>query len=114
PIRTRRTRPEPGRAVQHLRARPRRCDPVPRRALRMMSLQSPQNALQKQYPGLYARTVNPLPCSQTLPNAFRAFSTTGRVLSHAPVRDHDLSNMDDNAKRAGSLLIATLATLGLK
>lgn len=70
--------------------------------------------LQRVYPTLYARPVHPLPLAHVVPNAFRSFETLKQVTRHKGASDDDLANLDDNSKRVGSLLIATLATLGLK
>ena len=69
-------------------------------------------------PGLnapqYARTVSNYPLSQTLPKAIQSAKTLNDVRQYKTVKDSQLAGFDDNAKRFGSLLIATLATLGLK
>lgn len=73
-----------------------------------------QADLQRRYPGAYARKANPLPLADALPNLKRAGASLWQTRTTTPVKDDDLANLDDHMKRAGSLLIATLATLGLK
>lgn len=70
--------------------------------------------LQKQYPANYAHLVHPLPMTQVVPNVNRAFATLDKARRYQPIKDHELANLDDTLKRGGSLLIASLATLGLK
>jgi hypothetical protein len=73
-----------------------------------------EKSLQAKFPGLYARTVQPRPMNRIFPNMAHAADTLGKAVTYKPVKDHELANLDDYTKRAGSLLIATLATLGLK
>lgn len=74
-----------------------------------------QNAdLQKKHPGLYARLAHSEPIVDTVDSIRQTITTLGQVSAQSPVSDHQLVNLDDNMKRTGSLLIATLATLGLK
>lgn len=76
--------------------------------------QNPPPLVRKIPPPTYAHTVKSFPMAQTLPNAARTLGTIGQVARYQPVKDSQLANLDDNMKRFGSILIATLATLGLK
>jgi hypothetical protein len=71
-------------------------------------------ALQQQFPGHYARLANPNPVSDTLHNLHENWETLNKLTNNLPAKDHQLAGLSDNVKMGGSLLIATLATLGLK
>ncbi len=79
-----------------------------------LTTQSPDSELQKRFPGNYAHLVNPAPLGHVVPNTLKSIQTLNQARTHTPAKDADLANLDDNLKRGGSLLIATLATLGLK
>lgn len=75
---------------------------------------STRGLLHSQYPADYAQLVNPMPLSQVAPSTQQALKTLNKVRTHQTVKDPELSNLEDNMKRGGSFLIATLATVGLK
>ncbi|MCE3234989.1 MAG: hypothetical protein K0Q50_1169 [Vampirovibrio sp.] len=75
----------------------------------------PQNdELQKKFPGLYARLSQNSLVKDATSNLKQTATTLGQVGTFTPVQDQQLVTLDDNMKRTGSLLIATLATFGLK
>lgn len=71
-------------------------------------------ALQKQFPGHYARLATPNLVSDTVSNLKQTAATLDRTRLNLPAKDYQLAVVSDQAKMAGSLAIATLATLGLK
>jgi hypothetical protein len=71
-------------------------------------------ALQKQFPGHYARLSTWQPVSDTIRQTRQSWDSLKRVSDNLPVKDHELAGLSDQAKMGGSLLIATLATLGLR
>lgn len=70
--------------------------------------------VQKKYPNLYARLADNQLIEDLKPNVRSTAKTISQVARQEPVKDSQLGELDDNAKRLGSLAIATLATLGLK
>lgn len=70
--------------------------------------------VQKKHPGLYARLADNQLIEDLKPNVRSTAKTLNQVARQEPVKDSQLAELDDNAKRLGSLAIATLATLGLK
>lgn len=70
--------------------------------------------VQKKYPNLYARLANNQLIEDLKPNVRSTAKTVAQVARREPAKDSQLAELDDNAKRMGSLAIATLATLGLK
>jgi hypothetical protein len=73
-----------------------------------------RDELQKAFPGHYAHLTGWQPIKSMQMNAKETAHVITEVAQHHPVKDHELITFDDNMKRAASLGIATLATLGLK
>jgi hypothetical protein len=71
-------------------------------------------ALQKQYPGNYARLASWTPIHDAANNVRQTWDAWQRIQTNTPIKDQQLVTLNDNVKMTGSLLIATLATLGLK
>jgi hypothetical protein len=70
--------------------------------------------LQRQFPGTYAQLVDPLPLTKALPSGRNTMHALYKWYHHMPLKDYELSSLDDTTKRLGSLAIATIATFGLK
>jgi len=70
--------------------------------------------LQRQFPGHYATLANASTSPSVRSDVQRTVTTLMRVAKGLPVKDHELAKLDDNTKRMGGLLIATLGTLGLQ
>ncbi len=70
--------------------------------------------LQKSFPGNYAHLIQWEPIGGPIRNFKQTKHLLGDVASNQPVKDHELITFDDNLKRAASLGIATMATMGLK
>lgn len=88
---------------------------APRQSSQTQAALTPAEAdLQKRFPGKYARLAKPEIVKQSFFSLGQTGNTLNEVLHQRPVKDHQLVTLDDTTKRAGSLLIATLATLGLK
>jgi hypothetical protein len=70
--------------------------------------------LQSRYPQAKAHLGHTLPFDQVFSNTRTTLDTLNKVRTHTPVKDHQLGILDDQSKRVGSLLIAAMATWGLK
>jgi hypothetical protein len=70
--------------------------------------------LQRRYPQAKAHLGHTLPFDQVISNTRASLDTLNKVRTHTPVKDHQLGILDDQSKRVGSLLIAAMATWGLK
>jgi len=73
-----------------------------------------RDELQKTFPGEYAHLIGWQPVKDVKMNLKEASHAVTEVAQHRPVKDHELITFDDDMKRAGSIGIATLATIGLR
>ncbi len=80
----------------------------------MRNLTPAEQDLQRRFPGTYAHLVNSMPFSQTGPNTRNTIHALNKWRHHQPLKDYELASLDNTTNRFGTIIIASLATLGLK